>query len=174
MDLGLNEFQLDLQQLRAKYGDYEAKPYGIHAIAKADEGHPPGVIFVLRNRNNAMNIDKQNRLHPFYLIYISENGKIISNHFNTKIILDDMRYLAKDINEPLCNLTLPFNIETDEGRDMSKYSDLLNQAIDSMINFKAEKDIDSLFSVGETSALENDISGLNDFELIDFLVVRGE
>lgn len=174
MDLGLNEFQLDLQQLRAKYGDYEAKPYGIHAIAKADEGHPPGVIFVLRNRNNAMNIDKQNRLHPFYLIYISENGKIISNHFNPKIILDDMRYLAKDINEPLCNLTLPFNIETDEGRDMSKYSDLLNQAIDSMINFKAEKDIDSLFSVGETSALENDISGLNDFELIDFLVVRGE
>lgn len=174
MDLGLNEFQLDLQQLRAKYGDYEAKPYGIHAIAKADEDHPPGVIFVLRNRNNAMNIDKQNRLHPFYLIYISENGEIISNHFNPKIILDDMRYLAKDINEPLYHLILPFNIETDEGRDMSKYSDLLNQAIDSMISFKAEKDIDSLFSVGETSALENDISGLNDFELIDFLVVRGE
>ena len=174
MDLGLNEFQLDLQQLRAKYGDYEAKPYGIHAIAKADEDHPPGVIFVLRNRNNAMNIDKQNRLHPFYLIYISENGEIISNHFNPKIILDDMRYLAKDINDPLFELTLPFNIETDEGRDMSKYSDLLNRAIDSMISFKAEKDIDSLFSVGETSALENDISGLNDFELIDFLVVRGE
>lgn len=174
MDLGLNEFQLDLQQLRAKYGDYKAKPYGVHAIAKADEDHPAGVIFVLRNRNNAMNIDKQNRLHPFYLVYIAENGEIISNHFNPKIILDDMRYLAKDISEPLFNLTVPFNRETNEGRDMSKYSDLLNQAIDSMISVKAEKDIDSLFSVGETTALENDISGLNDFELIDFLVVRGE
>lgn len=174
MDLGLNEFQLDLQQLRAKYGDYEAKPYGIHAIAKADEDHPAGVIFVLRNRNNAMNIDKQNRLHPFYLVYIDENGEIISNHFNPKRILDDMRYLAKDISEPLFNLTVAFNTETDKGRDMTKYSNLLNQAIDSMISFKAEKDIDSLFSVGETSALENDISGLNDFELIDFLVVRGE
>ncbi|EJR7962992.1 SWF/SNF helicase family protein, partial [Listeria monocytogenes] len=51
MDLGLNEFQLDLQKLREKYGDYEAKPYGIHAITKADSNHPAGVIFVLRNRN---------------------------------------------------------------------------------------------------------------------------
>lgn len=41
-------------------------------------------IIVLRNRNNAMNIDKQNRLHPFYLVYIAENGEIISNHFNLK------------------------------------------------------------------------------------------
>ncbi|WP_458203155.1 helicase-related protein [Enterococcus faecalis] len=55
MDLGLNEFQLDLQKLREKYGDYEAKPYGIHAITKSDSNHPAGVIFVLRNRNNAMN-----------------------------------------------------------------------------------------------------------------------
>ncbi|EAF1447380.1 ATP-dependent helicase, partial [Listeria monocytogenes] len=174
MDLGLNEFQLDLQKLREKYGDYEAKPYGIHAITKADSNHPAGVIFVLRNRNNAMNIDKQNRLHPFYLVYIAENGKIISNHFNPKKILDDMRYLSSEKSVPIENLVQSFNIETLEGKDMSKYSNLLNQAIDSMISVKEEKDIDSLFTTGGTTALENDINGLNDFELIDFLVVRGE
>ncbi|MFG5390237.1 MULTISPECIES: helicase-related protein [Enterococcus] len=174
MDLGLNEFQLDLQKLREKYGDYEAKPYGIHAITKADSNHPAGVIFVLRNRNNAMNIDKQNRLHPFYLVYIAENGEIISNHFNPKKILDDMRYLSREKSVPIENLVQSFNIETLEGKDMSKYSNLLNQAIDSMINGKQEKDIDSLFTTGGTTALENDISGLNDFELIDFLVVRSE
>lgn len=145
-----------------------------HAITKADSNHPAGVIFVLRNRNNAMNIDKQNRLHPFYLVYISENGEIVSNHFNPKKILDDMRYLSREKYVPIENLVQSFNIETLEGKDMSKYSNLLNQAIDSMISVKEEKDIDSLFTTGGTTALENDINGLNDFELIDFLVVRGE
>lgn len=174
MDLGLNEFQLDLQKLREKYGDYEAKPYGIHAITQSDNNHPAGVIFVLKNHNNAMNIDKQNRLHPFYLVYIDEHGEVVSSHFNPKKVLDDMRYLSKDKSLPIENLTQSFNIETREGKEMSKYSNLLNQAIDSMINGKKEKDIDSLFTTGGTTALENDISGINDFELIDFLVVRGE
>ncbi|GFH40046.1 helicase-related protein [Lactococcus insecticola] len=174
MDLGLNEFHLDLQQLRAKYGDYDAKPYGIHAVTKADDQHPAGVIFILKNHNNAINIDKQNRLHPFYLVYIADNGEIVSNHFNPKVVLDDMRYLAKDKDQPMHDLTRSFNVETQDGRDMSKYSDLLNQAIDSMMRVKAEKDIDSLFTAGGTTALENDVNGLDDFELIDFLVVRGE
>lgn len=85
-----------------------------------------------------------------------------------------MRYLSRDKTVPIKSLTQSFNIETLEGRDMSKYSDLLNQAIESMISVKEEKDIDSLFTSGGTTALENEINGLNDFELIDFLVVRGE
>lgn len=172
MDLGLNEFQLDLQQLRKKYGDYEVKPYGIHAVTQADDQHPAGIIFILKNRNNAMNIDKQNRLYPFYMIYIAEDGHIISNHFNPKRILDDMRFLSKEKSNPLEKLSSEFNIETQNGREMGKYSNLLNRAIESMIGFKEEKDIDSLFTQGGTSALENNISGLDDFELIDFLVVK--
>ena len=174
MDLGLNEFQLDLQQLREKYGDYEAKPYGIHGVARADDKHPSGVIFVLRNRNNAMNIDKKNRLHPFYLIYISDEGQIISSHLNPKSILDDMRFLSKNYDEPLYKLTDKFNSETNNGKSMEKYSILLNSAIDSMISKKEETDLDSLFTTGGTTALENDVNGLNDFELIDFLVVKGD
>lgn len=85
-----------------------------------------------------------------------------------------MRYLSRDKSAPIENLTQAFNIETLEGKDMSKYSHLLNQAIDSMVSVKKEKDIDSLFTSGGTTALENDINGLNDFELINFLVVRGE
>ncbi len=174
MDLGLNEFQLDLQQLRKKYGDYEAKPFGIHGVAKADDRHPAGVIFVLRNRNNDMNIDKQNRLHPFYLVYISDEGKIISSHLNPKSILNDMRFLSKNYDSPLYKLTDKFNSETNNGKNMDKYSTLLNSAIDSMISKKEENDIDSLFTSGGTTALENDVKGLNDFELIDFLVVKGD
>lgn len=159
--------------MREIYGDYDAKPLGIHAVTFADEHHPAGVIFILKNRNNAMNIDRQNRLHPFYLIYIADNGEIVSNYFNPKQILDDMRFLTKDKGTPIKQLTQSFNQETRDGRDMSHYSDLLNQAINSMVDMKTEKDVDSLFMDGPTTALENDLHGLDDFELIDFLVVRG-
>ena len=54
---------------------------------------------------------------------------------------------------------------------MSKYSELLNQAISSIVNITEENDIDSLFRTGGTTMLKNDISGLEDFELIDFMVV---
>jgi len=55
---------------------------------------------------------------------------------------------------------------------MSKYSELLGDAIDSIIDIKEESDIDSLFRAGGTSALHTTIKGLDDFELICFFVVR--
>ena len=41
-----------------------------------------------------------------------------------------------------------------------------------MVELKEERDIDSLFSGGKTTALLNTISGLEDFELIAFLVIQ--
>lgn len=56
---------------------------------------------------------------------------------------------------------------------MRKYSDLLHGAIDSIVSVKEEKDIDSLFSIGETTALQGEIKGLlDDFELITFLIIK--
>ena len=55
---------------------------------------------------------------------------------------------------------------------MEKYSNLLQQAIDSIVQIKEESDIDSLFSLGETTALKGEIKGLDDLELITFLIVR--
>ncbi len=54
------------------------------------------------------------------------------------------------------------------------YSDLLGQAIRSMVEVKEDKDIDSLFSGVNTTALVDTIKGLDDFELIAFLVVQEE
>lgn len=174
MDLGLNDFHLDLQKLREKYGDYDTKPFGINAVVQATSEYPPGVIFVLKNHNGNINVDRQNRLHPFYLIYISETGEIMSTQFNPKKILDDMRFLTRGKDTPDILLTSKFNTDTKDGRHMVKYSDLLTQAIDSMVLQKNEKDIDSLFTPGPTTALDNSINGLDDFELIDFLVVSHE
>ncbi len=172
MDLGLNEFHLDLQELLKKYGEADHMPYGIHAIAKADEQTPRGAIFILKNVNRGVNIDRQNRLHPFYLVYITDDGNVAVNHLQPKDLLDKLRLLSKGKDEPDADLVAKFNAETSDGKDMSNYTGLLTTAIQSMINTKEEGDTDSLFSAGGTTALTGDIQGLDDFELINFLVVK--
>jgi SNF2 family DNA or RNA helicase len=172
MDLGLNEFHLDLQELLKKYGDADRTPFGIHAIARASEDTPKGAIFVLKNINHGINIDKQNRLHPFYLVYISEDGEVAINHLQPKELLDKLRLLGKGADEPDRDLVAQFNAATNDGTDMSNYTKLLTTAIQSMVNVKEEADTDSLFSAGGTTALTGEISGLDDFELINFLVVK--
>ncbi|MCD7757054.1 MAG: SNF2-related protein [Clostridiales bacterium] len=172
MDLGLNEFRLDLMEYMKTHEDIERKPKGLHAVVKATDDLPEGVIFVLRNINNGVNIDNRNRIHPFYMVYISSDGQVICNYLNPKKLLDDIRLLCRGKTEPDRELCRRFNEETDDGRDMGEMSRLLSDAINSIIDAKEESDIDSLFSSGGTSALMSQVSGLEDFELICFLVVK--
>ena len=172
-DLGLNDFRMDLLNHVREHGDLSRLPSGMHAVIPAapERGLHPGAIFALRNRNDGVNINQQNRLHPYYLVYVGQDGQIIVNHTEPKRLLDLARAACKERPEPIPEVYQPFNKATKDGRRMNAYSDLLNKAIRSMIELKEEKDIDSLFSGGRTSALLNTISGLDDFELIAFLVV---
>ena len=172
MDLGLNEFRLDLLEYIKTHEDLAKKPKGLHAVVPATEENPEGVIFVLRNINNNINIDNQNRIHPFYMVYIGIDGEVVCDYLNPKKLLDTVRLLCRGKSEPVLELCEKFNKETDDGRDMEEVSQLLSDAINSIIDVKEESDIDSLFSVGGTSALMSEINGLDDFELICFLVVK--
>jgi uncharacterized membrane protein (UPF0127 family) len=172
MDLGLNEFRLDLLEYVKNNGDMDNVPFGLHAVVPSLEDCPSGVVFVLKNRNNSVNVDMQNRLHPFYMVYVQKNGDIVCNHLSPKELLDKIRLLCKDKSNPVIEVCRDFNTETNDGRDMHSVSALLNNAITSIIDVKAEGEVDSLFSPGGTSALSNSITGLDDFELICFLVVR--
>ena len=172
MDLGLNEFRLDLLAYIKNHGDLEKTPRGLHAVVPKTEGCPEGVIFVLKNVNNSVNIDNQNRIHPFYMVYISTEGEIVCDYLNPKGLLDDVRLLCRGKSEPIKALCAQFNRETGDGRNMSEMSELLSMAIDSIIDTKADNDIDSLFKPGGTSALMSTVSGLDDFELICFFVVK--
>lgn len=174
MDLGLNEFRLDLLDYVKAHKDLESKPFGMHAVVPATDELPEGVIFVLKNRNNGINIDSMNRIHPFYMVYISVDGEIICDYLNPKKLLDDMRLLCRGKAEPIKEVYQRFNEETDDGRNMAEMSELLSEAINSIIDVKEESDIDSLFKSGGTSALMSAVSGLDDFELVCFLVVKEE
>lgn len=172
MDLGLNEFRLDLLDYVKHNPDLDKTPFGLHAIVPAHDDAPAGVIYILKNRSGGVNIGNQNRLHPFYMVYISNTGEIICDHLSPKQMLDTMRYLCRGKNEPMGELCHAFNRETKDGRDMRKYSELLGEAIASIIEVKDKNDIDSFLGGGQVSFLSNEIKGLDDFELICFLVVR--
>lgn len=172
MDLGLNEFRLDLLANLKEHPNMDLTPFGMSAVVSASELVEPGVMYVLKNKNDGVNIDRSNLLHPFYMVYLSHAGTVICDHLSPKKLLDKMRYACKDKTEPDKALCKQFNKETRDGKNMRHYSDLLQSAIESIITVKEESDIDSLFSVGETSALTYNIKGLDDFELICFLVIK--
>ena len=172
MDLGLNEFRLDLLEYMKDNEGVEFTPNGLHAVVAAGDDTPPGVMFILKNVNDSVNIDNRNRIHPFYMVYVSESGEVVCDYLDPKRLLDTMRVLCRGKTEPDAALCRRFNAETDDGRNMSAVSELLNEAINSIIDAKEESDIDSLFGSGGTSALLSAVSGLNDFELITFLVVK--
>jgi superfamily II DNA or RNA helicase len=174
-DLGLNDFRMDLLNYVKANGELDNVPFGMHAIVPAQPGVGllPGVIFALRNIHESVNVNQQNRLHPYYLVYIGTDGEVIADHTEVKRLLDLIRSSCKGKDEPIRALCQLFNERTQDGRNMQPYSDLLSQAIRSMIEVKDEKDIDSLFGGGRTTALTTTIQGLDDFELIAFLVIEG-
>ena len=172
MDLGLNEFRLDLLAYMKHHHDVETTPHGMHAVVPAREDAPAGAIFVLRNVNDSVNVDHRNRIHPFYMVYIGMDGEILCDYLNPKQMLDTIRLLCRGKTDPISDLCRKFNQETDDGRNMAEMSELLSKAVNSIIDVKEESDIDSLFKSGGTTALLSQISGLDDFELICFLVVK--
>ena len=168
MDLGLNEFRMDLLAYMKEHPEIDHTPFGIHAIVT---GEQPGVIFILKNVNEDINIENQNRLHPFYMVYVGMDGEIITNHLQPKETLDIMRHIARGKSVPDMYLCRGFNNATNNGKNMGKISQLLEDAIMSIIDAKDESDIDSFFGSGQTTFLSGGFSGLDDFELICFMVI---
>ncbi len=172
MDLGLNEYRLDLLDYVNRHLDLERAPKGMNAIVESTDELPAGVIFVLKNIQESVNINSQNRLHPFYMVYISEEGEVVVDHLQPKELLDNFRLLSKGKTEAVQELYTAFNDKTNDGKDMSEYSSLLEEAILSIIDVKNESEIDSFLSGREMSFLSESIEGLDDFELISFLVIK--
>ena len=172
MDLGLNEFRLDLLEYMNSNHDVEHTPFGLHAVVPASSQAPAGTVFVLKNRTAGVNIDHKNQLHPFYMVYISDEGDVVVDHLHPKDLLDKMRLLCKPMTKPDVKLCTQFNKETRDGLRMGKYSDLLSKAINSIISVKEQSSIDSFLEGYAGELFEEHYVGLDDFELICFLVIK--
>ena len=167
-DLGLNEFRMDLVGYYRENPDIDRLPSGINAVVEGDE---PGVIFVLRNVNAGVDRDDKNHLHPFYVARIAQDGAVIHGHLEPKAVLDDMRVLCRGKAEPDMDLCRAYNRRTKNGCDMRREAGLLRDVVASIVEAKEESDLMSLFGAGTSTFLKNDIEGMDDFELVCFLVV---
>ncbi len=172
MDLGLNEFRLDLLEYAKRHEDLDEVPFGMSAVAAASPDAPPGVVFILKNRHGSINADKQNRLHPFYLVYVRDDGTVLLNHLSPKEVLDKLRFLCKGKTKPIHSLCQKHNQKTKDGRDMRFYSELLGKAVKAVVQAKDQSQVDDFLGGDAVSLIGDGISGLDDFELICFLIVK--
>lgn len=173
-DLNLDTFRSDLTEYIREHPDLEDAPRGMNAIVKATEDYPSGVIFILKNLRNEININSQNRLHPFYMVYVDDDGSTFISHLAPKKLLDTFRYFCKGKTSIDKDVYTAFNKETKDGKYMKKYSDLLSEAISSIIQVKDQSTIEGFLDGKDVSFLEEKIEGLDDFELVSFLVIKGD
>ena len=173
-DLGLNEFRMDMVAYIKEHGEPKNIAHGLYCVVRHDDEKniPKGVIYVLKNRNPSVNIGDKNRLHPYYLVYLDEAGNIVHNHMEVKAILDILRTTCKYHTEPIADLCRAYNRETKDGYKMDKYSRLLDKSIESIIDVKEANDLDALFNTGSDVLFSSGIQGLDDFELITFVVIK--
>ena len=173
-DLGLNEFRMDMVAYIKEHGEPKNIAHGLYCVVRHDDEKniPKGVIYVLKNRNPSVNIGDKNRLHPYYLVYLDEAGNIVHNHMEVKAILDILRTTCKHHTEPIADLCRAYNRETKDGYKMDKYSRLLDRSIESIIDVKEADDLNTLFNTGSDILFNSGIQGLDDFELITFVVIK--
>ena len=176
-DLTFNDFKIELMEyMKSHKKTLDDAPSGMYAIVQIEESMKdtikPGVIFPLRQVKGNQQNKEQNPLAPYYMVYITDGGEVKLSFLNAKKILDYYKKLCSGKNEVLKDLVEEFNKENDDGRKMKSYSDLLGKAIENLIGRQEDLGLASLFSKGGTSMQKNGLEGVEDFELITFLVIK--
>lgn len=176
-DLTLDDFIMSLDRYMNEHPNVVEKyPTGIHSITniptKLQDSCVPGVIYCLKQKKHSSSIEGATSLYPYFLVYVRDDGTIHITNTNPKNILDNYKALCETKNAPIEDLVKIFNKETRNGTQMKKYTELLEKAIYDIKGIVEQKGIQSLFSLGKSTFLEDTVSGLNDFELVSFLVVR--
>jgi len=148
----------------------------MYAVAKIDpnlsDTVAPGVIFTLRQVKGKEEAKEQNPLFPYYMVYITDDGEVMLSFLHAKKILDYYKKLCSGKKDVLKDLVEKFNKETNDGREMVHYSDLLEGSIESIVGKKQDIGVASLFSKGGTTTPKSIFDGVEDFELVTFLVLK--
>ncbi|WP_294764000.1 helicase-related protein [uncultured Fusobacterium sp.] len=172
-DLTFNDFKMDLvNYMKNNKEILEKAPTGMYAVAKSNiEEAERGVIFCLKQINEEIKPSEFNTLNPYFLVYVKESGEVLLNFIQSKKILDIYKKVCLGENTLFPDLISEFNRETNNAKDMSKFTNFLEKTVENIVGKEEEKGLDSLFSFGET-VLNNSVQNMDDFELISFLVIK--
>lgn len=176
-DLTFNDFKIDLMEyMKNNRKLLDDAPNGMYAIAKIDDSLrdtvKPGVLFTLKQVKGAEEQKENNPLFPYYMIYVTEDGEIVLNYLHAKKIMDYYKKLCSGQGKIHSELVEAFNRQTNDGVEMRQYSDLLGKAIENLIGTKQEVGVASLFRKGGTTLQKEFYDGIEDFELVSFLIMK--
>jgi hypothetical protein len=184
-DFTLDDFRIELMNfLKNNEQLLREAPMGLYAIVPSavteqlsepgTEIMKPGVIFCLRSLTGSEESETVNPLHPYYLVYIRDDGTVRFKYVHVKQILEMYRTLCSGHDKPyeaLCDL---FNRETGQGSDMEKYNQLIKQAIRDIRETFARKALRKL-QTGRDAMLvpqETTVSDESQFELVTWLIIK--
>lgn len=172
-DLSFNDFKMDLVNYMKNHKELlEKAPTGMYAIAKSNiDEAVRGVIFCLKKINQNIKPSEYNTLNPYFFVYIKDDGEILLNFIQSKKILDIYKKVCSGQNELYTELIKEFNQETNNAKDMRKFTDFLEKTVENIVGKEEEKGIESLFSFDKTT-LSKSVQNMDDFELISFLVIK--
>ncbi|MBC7474031.1 MAG: DEAD/DEAH box helicase family protein [Candidatus Sericytochromatia bacterium] len=187
----LDNFRVELSNhLKDEQDYFEKLPLGLYAVVPSPIGDfahlnnynqlsgsqkdiiKKGVIFCFRQ--NIINKDNEeaNPMYPYFLIYIYDDGHVRFNYGHSKQILDLLQILCKGVTEPYDVLCDIFNQETNNGENMSKYTNLIIRSIESLglsFNTKVNKGLQNKV---KSPINEKDSFDADKFELVTWLVVN--
>ncbi len=174
-DFAFDDFRVELQRYDKEHpGLLEGSPCGLHAVAAIpDELRvtvAPGVIFCLRQNDETCDPKDTNPTFPHYVVYVSQDGQVMTKHTQPKQALDIMRAACAGQVEPVAELCREFNRQTRNGERMDAYTDLLDKVVAVINGVQQDKGIESLFSLGEVGAGTS--LGFDDYSLVSFVVLR--
>lgn len=183
-DLTLNDFRMDLsgymnQSHKANMAKLEKAPLGLYSAVQldddlAEDGIKPGVIFCLKNirkGKEAVQVDDNYPLAPYFLVYVSDNAVIELNFTQSKKVLDLLKRQAFTHTEVDQAAAEQVNNHTKQGRDMEHYQHLLAVAVDSIAGKSEEKGVESLFAKGGTVLTATSSQGIEDFAVVSYLIL---
>ncbi len=180
-DLTLNDFRVDLAGfLKEHAGKLESLPFGTFAVTTAqnsgESAIPSGIIFCLRAVGDAAlkAMEPGYPLAPHYVVHVGDDGAVLLPFTQAKQVLDRLKRLCIGCDLPDAGACDRFGKMTKGGKDMSAAQELLSKAVASIVGKKEERAIASLFTPGGTHAMKGEFQGINDFEVVAFLVVLPE
>jgi hypothetical protein len=177
-DLTLTDFRIDLAEYRkAQPGALEAVPLGTFAVARSNEAEiPPGIVFCLRAEGSAGARLPEGGypLAPHYLVHVGDDGAVLLAYPQAKQILDRLKRLCVGRDLPDAVACAYFDRATKDGEDMRHARKLLAAAVASVVGKSEERAVASLFTPGGTHALAGEFAGIDDFEVVAYLIILPE
>jgi hypothetical protein len=107
-------------------------------------------------------------------VHVGDDGGVLLSFTQAKQALDRLKKLCSGHEQPDADASARFDRATRDGENMAGTQKLLSAAIASIVGKKEERAVASLFAPGGTHAKKGEFQGINDFEVVAFLVVLPE